>query len=98
MHGEPQESALERTADDRTRGSAVAGHERPRPLSLVEKAGFSLGDAACNIFFQTWIIFSTIFYTDVVRARRRIGGVDVPDYQDLGRRRGPGGGPDRRSH
>ena len=35
------------------------------PLSLVEKVGFSLGDAACNIFFQTWIIFSTIFYTDV---------------------------------
>ena len=31
----------------------------------MEKVGFSLGDAACNIFFQTWIIFSTIFYTDV---------------------------------
>lgn len=39
-----------------------AGSKR---LSFVEKAGFSLGDAACNIFFQTWIIFSTIFYTDV---------------------------------
>ncbi len=37
-----------------------------RRLSLVEKAGFGLGDAACNIFFQTWVIFSTIFYTDVV--------------------------------
>ncbi len=39
--------------------------DESRELSLVEKAGFSLGDAACNIFFQTWIIFSTIFYTDV---------------------------------
>jgi glycoside/pentoside/hexuronide:cation symporter, GPH family len=34
-------------------------------LSIVEKVGFSLGDASCNIFFQTWILFSTIFYTDV---------------------------------
>jgi GPH family glycoside/pentoside/hexuronide:cation symporter len=65
MNGEPQERVLERTADGRTRGSAVAAQERPRPLSLMEKTGFSLGDAACNIFFQTWIIFSTIFYTDV---------------------------------
>src|SRR5512137_752726 len=65
MHGEPNERARERTADHRTRGSAVAVQQRPRPLSLVEKVGFSLGDAACNIFFQTWIIFSTIFYTDV---------------------------------
>ncbi len=39
--------------------------DESRRLSLVEKVGFSLGDAACNIFFQTWIIFSTIFYTDV---------------------------------
>jgi glycoside/pentoside/hexuronide:cation symporter, GPH family len=37
-----------------------------KKLSLAEKVGFSLGDAASNIFFQTWIFFSTIFYTDVV--------------------------------
>ena len=65
MHGEPKEGSRERTADDGTRGSAVAVQQGLRPLSFVEKAGFSLGDAACNIFFQTWIIFSTIFYTDV---------------------------------
>jgi GPH family glycoside/pentoside/hexuronide:cation symporter len=34
-------------------------------LSVVEKVGFSLGDAASNIFFQTFILFITIFYTDV---------------------------------
>lgn len=65
MYVEPRTRALERTDGDHTRGAAVAALERPRPLSFVEKAGFSLGDAACNIFFQTWIIFSTIFYTDV---------------------------------
>ena len=51
--------------DNRPSGSAVVVQAGSRGLSLVEKAGFSLGDAACNIFFQTWIIFSTIFYTDV---------------------------------
>ena len=34
-------------------------------LSVVEKVGFSLGDAASNIFFQTFILFIPIFYTDV---------------------------------
>jgi GPH family glycoside/pentoside/hexuronide:cation symporter len=34
-------------------------------LSLVEKIGYSTGDAASNIFFQTFILFITIFYTDV---------------------------------
>ncbi|MBN2369132.1 MAG: MFS transporter [Vicinamibacteria bacterium] len=34
-------------------------------LSLKEKIGYSTGDAASNIFFQTFVLFSTIFYTDV---------------------------------
>jgi GPH family glycoside/pentoside/hexuronide:cation symporter len=34
-------------------------------LSLKERIGFSCGDAASNIFFQTFILFITIFYTDV---------------------------------
>jgi GPH family glycoside/pentoside/hexuronide:cation symporter len=34
-------------------------------LSLKEKLGYSLGDAASNIFFQTFILFITMFYTDV---------------------------------
>ncbi len=38
--------------------------ERPR-LSFKEKAGFSLGDMASNLYFQTFILFLPIFYTDV---------------------------------
>jgi len=34
-------------------------------LKLSEKIGFSLGDAASNIFFQSFILFVPIFYTDV---------------------------------
>ncbi len=34
-------------------------------LSIKEKIGYSLGDAASNIFFQTFILFITFFYTDV---------------------------------
>ncbi len=34
-------------------------------LSLREKVGYSLGDAASNIYFQTFIIFLLNFYTDV---------------------------------
>lgn len=38
--------------------------ERPR-LSLKEKIGYSLGDAASNLYFQTFVVFLPIFYTDV---------------------------------
>lgn len=34
-------------------------------LSLKEKIGFSFGDTASNLFFQTFIVFLPIFYTDV---------------------------------
>jgi GPH family glycoside/pentoside/hexuronide:cation symporter len=34
-------------------------------LSLIEKVGYSLGDTASNLFFQTFILFLPIFYTDV---------------------------------
>lgn len=34
-------------------------------LTLKEKIGYSLGDTASNLFFQTFIFFITIFYTDV---------------------------------
>jgi len=38
--------------------------ESPK-LSLKEKIGYSLGDTASNLFFQTFILFLPIFYTDV---------------------------------
>jgi glycoside/pentoside/hexuronide:cation symporter, GPH family len=34
-------------------------------LSVMEKVGYSLGDAAANFIFTTMLIFLTIFYTDV---------------------------------
>jgi GPH family glycoside/pentoside/hexuronide:cation symporter len=34
-------------------------------LSVVEKVGYSLGDAAANFIFQTMLIFLMSFYTDV---------------------------------
>ena len=38
--------------------------ERPR-LSVKEKIGYSFGDAASNLYFQTFVVFLPIFYTDV---------------------------------
>jgi GPH family glycoside/pentoside/hexuronide:cation symporter len=40
-------------------------HSETQKLSVKEKVGYSLGDAASNIFFQTFILFVPIFYTDV---------------------------------
>src|SRR5690606_33911239 len=34
-------------------------------LSVKEKIGYSLGDAASNLYFQTFVVFLPIFYTDV---------------------------------
>ena len=65
MAEQSQEITIRGTADSGA-GKPGGGAQAPsQKLSIVEKAGFSLGDAACNIFFQTWILFSTIFYTDV---------------------------------
>lgn len=36
-------------------------------LSVVEKVGYSLGDLAANLIFQTFIIFLAYFYTDVYK-------------------------------
>ncbi len=40
-----------------------AHHQR---LSVVEKVGYSLGDAAANFVFMTMILFQANFYTDVM--------------------------------
>jgi GPH family glycoside/pentoside/hexuronide:cation symporter len=34
-------------------------------LSIGEKVGYSLGDTASNLFFQTFMTFMPIFYTDI---------------------------------
>ena len=37
-----------------------------QPLSVSEKIGYSLGDAAANFVFMTMILFQANFYTDVM--------------------------------
>ena len=37
------------------------------PLSVTEKVGYSLGDLAANLIFQTLITYLAFFYTDVYR-------------------------------
>lgn len=34
-------------------------------LSIKEKTGYAMGDVASNLYFQTFILFLTYFYTDV---------------------------------
>ena len=34
-------------------------------VSLVEKIGYSLGDLAANLVFQTLITYLAFFYTDI---------------------------------
>jgi len=34
-------------------------------LSVVEKIGYSLGDLAANLIFQTLVTFLSYFYTDI---------------------------------
>jgi Na+/melibiose symporter-like transporter len=33
-------------------------------LSVIEKAGYGLGDTAANFIFQTMVMFQLVFYTD----------------------------------
>ena len=39
-------------------------YERMAKISVTEKVGYSLGDAAANFIFQTMLVFQLAFYTD----------------------------------
>ena len=39
--------------------------ELQKKLSIGEKVGFACGDLASNLFFQTFMTFMPIFYTDI---------------------------------
>ena len=41
--------------------------EQPQKLSVLEKVGYSLGDLAANLIFQTLMTFLAFFYTDVYK-------------------------------
>ena len=42
-------------------------NDNPQALSVMEKIGYSLGDLAANLIFQTLVTFLAFFYTDVYR-------------------------------
>ena len=44
-------------------GTAVRSGDR---LSVKEKVGYAAGDVASNLYFQTFLYFILIYYTDVV--------------------------------
>ena len=54
-------------------------------LSVVEKIGYSLGDAAANFVFMTMILFQANFYTDVMGHCSRHGGHHHPAAASVGR-------------
>ena len=39
----------------------------PQKLSVMEKIGYSLGDLAANLIFQTLMAFLAFFYTDIYK-------------------------------
>ncbi|MDX1429213.1 MAG: glycoside-pentoside-hexuronide (GPH):cation symporter [Rhodothermales bacterium] len=53
------------SAPDHAATAASTADTGRRRLSIKEKVGFSLGDAASNLYFQTFVVFLPIFYTDV---------------------------------
>jgi glycoside/pentoside/hexuronide:cation symporter, GPH family len=42
-------------------------NETPLKLSVLEKVGYSLGDLAANLIFQTLMTFLAFFYTDIYK-------------------------------
>jgi GPH family glycoside/pentoside/hexuronide:cation symporter len=44
-------------------------------ISIREKIGYSLGDTASNLFFQTFIYFMLFFYTDVFGITTKAAGI-----------------------
>ena len=51
---------------DPSLGKTVDGeHVAAQKLSIGEKVGFACGDLASNLFFQTFLTFMPIFYTDI---------------------------------
>lgn len=42
-------------------------HDNSQKLSVLEKVGYSLGDLAANLIFQTLMAFLAFFYTDIFK-------------------------------
>ena len=70
----------------------------PEKLSVVEKIGYSLGDAAANFVFMTMILFQANFYTDVMGIAVGDRGLAAARAAAVGRVLRSGHGRRRRSH
>ncbi|MBN8851636.1 MAG: MFS transporter [Sphingobacteriales bacterium] len=46
---------------------SASGQPGPQKLSVMEKIGYSLGDLAANLIFQTLLAFLAFFYTDIYK-------------------------------
>ena len=55
----PADLGRERVAE-----TARAAADTGQRLSVIEKAGYGLGDTAANFVFQTMVMFQLAFYTD----------------------------------
>jgi Na+/melibiose symporter-like transporter len=52
-------------------------HSATQRLSVVEKIGYSLGDLAANLIFQTLMTFLAYFYTDVYKIPAGTAGIII---------------------
>lgn len=65
MQDESQGLSTDRQAGYPLGKDAGSGQVALQKLSVVEKVGYSMADAAANFVFMTMILFQTNFYTDV---------------------------------
>ena len=65
MQGETQEPSPGGHAGHGSGTAAGGVQAAAQKLSVVEKVGYSMADAAANFVFMTMILFQTNFYTDV---------------------------------
>ena len=52
-------------------------NDNAQTLSVREKVGYSLGDLAANLIFQTLVTFIAFFYTDVYRIPADVAGTVI---------------------
>src|SRR6059036_3443344 len=61
---------METTTQELSLPGTVKTPARPaasQKLSMLEKVGYSLGDLAANLIFQTLMAFLAFFYTDIYK-------------------------------
>jgi GPH family glycoside/pentoside/hexuronide:cation symporter len=60
-------NAEELSLPEEKKGASVAArfNAAPQKLSVLEKVGYSLGDLAANLVFQTLVTYLAYFYTDI---------------------------------